>query len=183
MKRFPLANARLILSAALLMSCLPVQAQAINARWLGAWQSEDGKSRLSITDRQFTIGASACRWSNTVARGVKQCTAYYEGTLTRAQIQKSLIDSEKEALDLARQSGSTPAQVKAVQEQFRRNRQVIERISNDSFRLIQTNSPDKEMGSGDCGDVYFLDKDSVYNLAQCAPAPDAFTLTAYRKVP
>jgi hypothetical protein len=115
-----------------------------------------------------------------VARQVKQCHAYYEGTITRAQIQQQLDESDKHAQTIIRQ-GADAKTTKAIQEQFRRNKQVMARISNDTFRLIQTNTPDKEMGSGDCGDVFFLDKESVYHLMQCAPAPEAFTLNAYRK--
>ena len=38
------------------------------------------------------------------------------------------------------------------------------------------------MGSGDCGEVFFLDKETIYQLSQCAPAPEAFTLTPYRRL-
>ena len=155
-------------------------AQTINARWMGTWQNEQGPDKLVVTDRQFNVGSTACRWSATVARQVKQCHAYYEGTITRTQIQQQLDESDKQAQTIIRQ-GADAKTTKAIQEQFRRNKQVMARISNDTFRLIQTNTPDKEMGSGDCGDVFFLDKESVYQLMQCAPAPEAFTLNAYRK--
>lgn len=162
-------------------------AQAVNVRWLGTWQSEDGTSRLVITEQQFIeqsgTGKQACRWSITVPKQVKQCMAYYEGTISRAQLQQMLGEAEKQAMALTRQGGLSAQQIRGIQDQFRRNRQVLERISNDSFRLIQTNSPEKEMGSGDCGEVHFLDKETVYRLLQCAPAPDAFSLSAYRKQP
>jgi len=159
----------------------PVQAQAINARWTGTWLNEHGTERLVISERQFAISQSTCLWSTTVPRQVKRCYAYYEGTLTRAQIQQALDESEKYAQNMLRQ-GADAKTAKSVQEQFRRNRQVMARISNDTFRLIQTNSPEKEMGSGDCGEVFFLDKESIYQLSQCAPAPEAFTLTPYRRL-
>ena len=159
----------------------PVQAQAINARWTGTWLNEHGTERLVISERQFAISQTTCQWSTTVPKQVKRCQAYYEGTLTRAQIQQSLDESEKHAQNMLRQ-GADPKTTKAVQEQFRRNRQVMARISNDTFKLIQTNSPEKEMGSGDCGEVFFLDKEAIYQLSQCAPAPEAFTLTPYRRL-
>ena len=159
----------------------PAQAQPINARWTGTWQNEQGADKLVISDRQFAIGNATCRWSTTVPKQVKQCHAYYDGSITRAQIQQTLEESDKHAQTVIRQ-GADAKTAKAIQEQFRRNRQILARISNDTFKLIQTNSPEKEMGSGDCGDVYFLDKESVYHLAQCAPAPEAFTLTVFRKL-
>jgi hypothetical protein len=159
----------------------PVQAQSINARWTGTWLNEHGTQRLVISERQFAISLTTCSWSTTVPKQVKRCYAYYEGTLTRAHIQQSLDESEKHAQNMLRQ-GADPKTAKSVQEQFRRNRQIMARISNDTFKLIQTNSPEKEMGSGDCGEVFFLDKETIYQLSQCAPAPEAFTLTAYRRL-
>jgi arsenate reductase-like glutaredoxin family protein len=159
----------------------PVQAQAINARWTGTWLNEHGTERLVISERQFAISQTTCQWSTTVPKQFKRCHAYYEGSLTRAQIQQALEESEKHAQNMLRQ-GADPKTTKAVQEQFRRNRQVMARISNDTFKLIQTNSPEKEMGSGDCGEVFFLDKETIYQLSQCAPAPEAFTLTPYRRL-
>ena len=55
-------------------------AQSINDRWLGVWQS--GKNKIVVTPATFLN----CQWVNKVTSASKRCLAYYNGKITKSDM-------------------------------------------------------------------------------------------------
>lgn len=170
--------ARLAVAMTLLGLACAVQAQALNARWHGRWVDEaDSKNTLAITDKVFTVNGKACTWSQKPVSGVKACMAFYEGKSAKSDLVAGVQAAESVMSTL------TPKEAQDLRARVRHFRTLLQDLSNDTFRTVLTRTPDQEMGSGDCGGFYLLDKESIYSFFTCAPAPDAVSIVRFRRQP
>lgn len=174
-----LAKAGLVLTAGML--ALPAAAQALNPRWHGTWQSAD--ETLVISDKAFRIGKENCRWSATVPVKFTTCTAYYNGSTSKASLASEQERAEKEVKTLLGDKSFNAGQKAQISKSMAQNRQALGQISNDTFKLVQFSDANRENGSGDCGGYFLLDKETVYKVFTCIPAPEAFSIKPYKKQP
>ena len=153
-------------------------AQALNARWHGTWKSSE--DTLVITDQNFRMGKESCRWANAKPEKVTACVAFYDSTISKTQLLTQLEQVEKAIQEMLKTGNFKQAQKDRIHEAMGKNRQVLGAISNDTFRMVRTGSESKEK-SGDCAGFYFLDQQTVYFVLTCTPAPEAYTVRAYKK--
>ena len=153
-------------------------AQALNSRWHGTWKSSE--DTLVIADQSFRIGKESCRWANAKPEKVTACVAFYDSTISKTQLLAQLEQVEKTTRDMLKTGNFKQAQKDRIQEAMGKNRQALSAISNDTFRMVHTGTESKEK-SGDCASFYFLDQQTVYFVLNCTPAPEAYTVRAYKK--
>lgn len=154
------------------------QAQALNERWHGRWVDEsDPKNSLVITDKVFTENGKACTWSLKPVSGVRACMAFYSGKASKGDLAGRVKSAESWIPNLE------PKQVPEVRAQLRRLNALLKEMSNDTFRTVVTLTPDMEMGSGDCGSFYLLDKEWIYRHFYCEPDPAGVRIDRFRRQP
>lgn len=173
---------RLSLSVAALAAAVlatGAQAQTLHPRWYGNWKAED--ERLVISAEAILRDGTRCRWLPARPRqATKGCVAFYEGTISTAQVKSMLDEAERE---IRRQGADRelrlePAERKRMMEELTRHRTVLRELSNDVFRAVIL---DLGEDGGDCGTAYFLDRDSVYAATSC-PYPEANSLRRFSPV-
>jgi hypothetical protein len=155
-------------------------AETINPRWVGVWYS-DTKQRLGVSEQQFNPGAEKCKWAGTRPAKSGTCVAFYEGSISKAQLTNQLQQAEKAALDTAQRKSLPAADVQSIKDDFKRNRQAMEGMPGNVFRVIKTQVADDQQGATDCSDYFFLDQKQLYNVMSCEAAPDAFSIRVYKK--
>ena len=155
-------------------------AETINPRWVGVWYS-DTKQRLGVSEQQFNPGAEKCKWVGTRPAKSSACVAFYEGSISKAQLTGQLQQAEKAALDMAQRKSLPAADLQSIKDDFKRNRQAMEGLPGNIFRVIKTLTADDQQGATDCSDYFFLDQKQLYNVMSCDAAPDAFAIRVYKK--
>jgi hypothetical protein len=156
-------------------------AQALNSRWHGQWKSSEDS--LVITDKAIMIGKERCVWATARPPKIAGCAAFYEGTISKAQLLTQFEAAEKATKNMAKDVNLKQAQKDRIKEAMAKNREVLNALSNDTFKMVHTASEGKEKASGDCVSFYFLDRETVYFSLNCTPAPEAYTVRPYKKVP
>jgi len=155
-------------------------AEAINPRWVGVWYS-DTNQRLGVSEQQFNPGSEKCKWVGTRPNKSSACVAFYEGSISKAQLASQLQQSEKAALDMAQRKSLPAADLQSIRDDFKRNRQAMEGMPGNVFRVVKTVAADDQQGTTDCSDYFFLDQKLLYNVMSCDVAPDAFSIRVYKK--
>jgi hypothetical protein len=168
-------------TALLLLVSTASSAQALNSRWHGTWKSSDDS--LVITDKAFVIGKERCTWANARPQKVAGCAAYYDGSISKAQLMSQFEAADKASKVLAKDGHVKQAQKDRIRESMDRNREALNALSNDTFKVVHLATEGKEKNSTDCASFYFLDRDTVYFSLSCPPAPEAYTVRPYRKAP
>ncbi len=154
-------------------------AQALNPRWHGTWKSSDDS--LVISEKTVKIGKESCLWTNARPQKMAGCLAFYEGTISKAQLMTQFEKAEKSAKELVKDAHFKQPQKDRILESMEKNRQVLAAISSDTFKRVHTSTESKEKGSDDCASFYFLDQQAIYFVLHCAPAPEAYTVRPYKK--
>jgi hypothetical protein len=155
-------------------------AETIHPRWIGVWFS-DTKQRLGVSEQQFNPGPEKCKWAGTRPAKSSTCVAFYEGSISKAQLTSQLQQAEKAALDTAQRKSLPAADMQSIKDDFKRNRQAMEAMPSNVFRVIKTQVADDQQGGTDCSDYFFLDQKQLYNVMSCEAAPDAFSFSVYKK--
>ena len=155
-------------------------ADAIHPRWIGVWFTES-KQRLGISEQQFNPGTDKCKWVGTRPAKPSGCVAFYEGSVSKAQVAGQLQQAEKAALESAQKQSLAAADVQSIKDDFKRNWQVVEKMPPNIFRVVKTLAPEEQGGNGPCADYYFIDLHNIYSVMACEAAPDAFSVKVYRK--
>jgi len=155
-------------------------AETINPRWVGVWFS-DTKQRLGVSEQQFNPGTEKCKWAGTRPAKSSTCVAFYEGSISKAQLTSQLQQAEKAARDTAQRKSLPAADLQSIKDDFKRNRQAMEAMPSHVFRVIKTQVADDQQGATDCSDYFFLDQKQLYNVMSCEAAPDAFSIRVYKK--
>jgi hypothetical protein len=169
---------KLLLTATMALVTTSSFAQALNARWHGTWKSSE--DTLVITDQNFKMGKEICRWANARPEKITACVAFYDSTISKTQLLAQFEQVEKATQDMLKTGNFKQAQKDRVQEAMGKNRQVLNAISNDTFRMVHTGTESKEK-SGDCASFYFLDQQTVYFVLNCTSAPEAYAVRPYKK--
>jgi hypothetical protein len=167
---------KIFLSAVLTMASASAMSQALNTRWHGYWKSTE--DTLSINDQMIKIVKESCRWANAKPEKMTGCVAFYDGTISKAQLMTQFEAADKASKDLP---GLKQAQKDRIRASMDKNREVLTAISNDTFKMVRTITESKDKGSADCTSFYFLDRESVFFVLNCAPAPEAYTVRPYKK--
>lgn len=170
----------LLLGLALALGTASAHSQSLNPRWLGTWKSAE--DTLTVTDKGFKVDQEQCKWSNTRPTPGKTCQAYYEASVSKEQLVKLLDDAEAA---IKRQSADTglklkPADKQRMRERMTRSRQALAQVSSGKFKTVALMTAD---GRGDCDNVYFVDKESLYLVIDCKQAPETAALRAYARQP
>ena len=171
---------RLALISWLVLAGSAALADAIHPRWIGVWFTET-KQRLGVSDQQFNPGTDKCKWVGTRPAKPTSCVAFYEGSVSKAQVTGQLQQAEKAALEIAQKQSLPAADLQSIKDDFKRNRQVLDKMPPNIFRVVKTTAPEDQAGSGPCTDYFFIDLHNVYSVMACESAPDAFSIKAYRK--
>lgn len=177
MAAYALRGLGMVLAVAFSLSAV---AETINPRWVGVWFS-DTKQRLGVSEQQFNPGPEKCKWAGTRPAKSSTCVAFYEGSISKAQLTSQLQQAEKAALDTAQRKSLPAADVQSIKDDFKRNRQAMEAMPSNVFRVIKTQLADDQQGGTDCSDYFFLDPKQLYNVMSCEAAPDAFSIRVYKK--
>jgi hypothetical protein len=172
---------KVLICAMLAVVSATASAQALNARWHGTWKSSE--DTLVINDKAVKIGKENCAWANARPPKITSCVAFYDGTISKAQLLTQFEAADKAAKDMIKDATFKQAQKDRIRESMDKNREVLKAISDDTFRMVRTSTESKEKGSGDCASFFFLDKESIYFVLNCAPAPEAYTVRPYKKNP
>jgi hypothetical protein len=159
---------------------LNAAAQSINSRWVGVWYS-DTKQRLEVSEQQFNPGSEKCKWVSTRPAKSSTCVAFYEGSISAAQVTSQLQQAEKAALDMAQRKSLPAADLQSIKDDFKRNRQAMQGMPNIVFRVVKTLAADDQKGATDCSDYFFVDQKELYYVMSCDAAPDAFSIRVYKK--
>ena len=167
--------AALILS----LSCA-VMADTINPRWVGVWYSAS-KQRLGISEQQFNPGPEKCKWVGVRPAKAATCVAFYDGSISKAQLTTQLQQAEKAAIDGAQRKALPAADLQSIKDDFTRNRQALEGLPAHIFRVIKTQASDEQQGSTGCSDYFFLDTKNLYSVMACEAAPEAFTIKTFKR--
>ncbi len=155
-------------------------ADPIHPRWIGVWYTET-KQRLGVSESQFNPGTDKCKWVGTRPTKPSSCVAFYDGSVSKAQVTGQLQQAEKAALELAQKQSLPAADLQSIKDDFKRNRQVLDKMPPNVFRVIKTMLPDEPAGASPCVDFFFIDQHQVYSVMACDAAPDAFSIKAYKK--
>jgi hypothetical protein len=155
-------------------------ADAIHPRWIGVWFTET-KQRLGVSEQQFNPGTDKCKWVGTRPAKPTGCVAFYDGSVSKAQVNTQLQQAEKAALEIAQKQSLPAADLQSIKDDFKRNRQVLDKMPPNVFRVVKTMAPEDQTGAGPCGDYFFIDQHNVYSVMACEAAPDAFSIKVYKK--
>lgn len=155
-------------------------AEAINPRWVGVWYSAT-KQRLGVSEQQFNPGLEKCKWVGSRPAKASTCVAFYEGSISKAQLSTQLQQAEKAAVDAAQRKSLAASDLQSIKDDFSRNRQALEGMPANIFRVIKTQAPDDQQGATDCTDFFFLDSKYLYNVMSCESAPEAFSIRTYKR--
>ena len=155
-------------------------AEAIHPRWVGVWFSET-KQRLGVSEQQFNPGTDKCKWAGTRPGKTSGCAAFYEGSISKAQLTAQVQQAEKGALEMAQRKSLPAADVQSIKDDFKRNQQALDGMPGNVFKVIKVQYPEDQQGAGDCSDYYFIDAKYIYNVINCENAPDAFAIRTYKK--
>ena len=169
---------RMAFMAGLFVMGSAAMADAIHPRWIGVWFTET-KQRLGVSESQFNPGTDKCKWVGTRPSKPTACVAFYEGSVSKAQVTAQLQQAEKAALENAQKQSLAAADLQSIKDDFKRNRQVLDKMPPNVFRVVKTTTPDE--ASGACTDYFFIDQHQVYSVMACEAAPDAFSIKAYKK--
>ena len=159
---------------------LNAAAQSINSRWVGVWYS-DTKQRLEVSEQQFNPGSEKCKWVGTRPVKSSACVAFYEGSISAAQVTSQLQQAEKAALDMAQRKSLPAADLQSIKDDFKRNRQAMQGMPNIVFRVVKTLAADDQKSATECSDYFFVDQRELYYVMSCDAAPDAFSIRVYKK--
>lgn len=171
---------RVALSGWLALAGTAALADAIHPRWIGVWFTET-QQRLGVSEQQFNPGTDKCKWVGARPAKPTTCVAFYDGSVSKAQVTAQLQQAEKSALELAQKQSLPEADVQSIKDDFKRNRLVLDKMPSNVFRVIKTLSPEDQSGASPCADYFFIDQHQVYSVMSCNTAPDAFSLKAYKK--
>lgn len=174
---------RVLRAALICWACVwgsAAMADGIHPRWIGVWYTET-KQRLGVSEQQFNPGTDKCKWVGTRPAKPTSCVAFYEGSVSKAQVTAQLQQAEKAALEAAQKQSLPAADVQSIKDDFKRNRQVLEKMPPNVFRVVKTLAPEDQAGNGPCADYFFIDLHNVYSVMACTAAPDAFSIKAYKK--
>ena len=155
-------------------------ADPIHPRWIGVWYTET-KQRLGVSDSQFNPGTDKCKWVGTRPTKASTCVAFYDASVSKSQVTTQLQQAEKAALELAQKQSLPAADLQSIKDDFKRNRQVVDKMPPNVFRVVKTMAPEDQAGAGSCADYFFIDQRNVYSVMACEAAPDAFSIKAYKK--
>jgi hypothetical protein len=155
-------------------------ADPIHPRWVGVWFTET-KQRLGVSESQFNPGTDKCKWVGTRPAKPTSCVAFYEGSISKAQVAGQLQQAEKSALELAQKQSLPAADLQSIKDDFKRNRQVLDKMPAQVFRVVKTTAPEDQAGAGPCADYFFIDQHQVYSVMACDASPDAFSIKSYKK--
>lgn len=155
-------------------------ADAIHPRWIGVWFTET-KQRLGVSDSQFNPGTDKCKWVGTRPAKSSTCVAFYDGSVSKSQVTAQLQQAEKSALELAQKQALPAADQQSIKDDFKRNRQALDKMPPNVFRVVKTMAADEQAGASPCADYFFIDQHHVYSVMACESAPDAFSIKAYKK--
>lgn len=153
-------------------------ADAIHPRWIGVWYTES-KQRLGVSDSQFNPGTDKCKWVGTRPAKPTGCVAFYEGSVSKSQVTAQLQQAETKALEIAQKQSLAAADLQSIKDDFKRNRQVLDKMPPNVFRVVKTTSPDEAASA--CADYFFIDQHNIYNVMTCEATPDAFSIKSYKK--
>jgi len=154
------------------------QAQPINERWLGRWQT--GETTLVVTGQSVINRDKVCRWVGKEPTGnFSGCVAYYGGSTSKQEMTGRLQDMRTFIKGL----GMDAASLARANKTFAELQTTLNALSPDTFRYVLTRDADYQ-GSGDCGSGYILDKENVHVVSNCESAGPEFALgvTAMQKV-
>jgi hypothetical protein len=154
------------------------QAQPINERWLGRWQT--GETTLIVTGQSVINRDQVCRWVGKEPTGnFSGCVAFYGGTTSK----KEMIGRVQDMRTFIKGFGMDAASLAQANKTFAELQTTLNALSPDTFRYVLTRDADYQ-GSGDCGSGYILDKENVYVVSNCESAGPEFALgvTAMQKV-
>jgi hypothetical protein len=169
------------LAAMLIGLAAPSFSQALNLRWHGTWKSTE--DTLAINDKSFKIGKEACSWANARPQKMTGCVAFYDNTISKAQLNTQFEQADKATKQMLKDGNLKQAQKDRIHDAMEKNKQALDGVSSDTFKIVHTSTEGKEKGSGDCASFYFLDKETIYFVLNCAPAPEAYTVRPYKKAP
>jgi hypothetical protein len=172
---------KLFATALITLVTATASAQALNPRWHGTWKSSEDS--LVISEKTVKIGKESCAWSTARPQQITGCMAFYDGTISKAQLMSQFEKVEKAAKDMTKDANFKQAQKDRIHDSMEKNRQVLAGISSDTFKMVHTSTDSKVKGSGGCASFYFLDQQAVYFVLNCAPAPEAYTVRPYKKAP
>jgi hypothetical protein len=165
---------RIILTLFTILFSGTVFAQSINDRWIGNWQA--GKEKLVITGLSF----DKCRWTGTRPKTVKGCAAFYQGSITKAQLTNSLNSDLANTNNWLKDKTITAKDHREFVASIQATKRTLDQISNDTFRTVLVDRGDES--SPDCGSFYFLDQDFVYSTSSCEGGiGPMFNITQFRK--
>jgi hypothetical protein len=147
-----------IVTLCLLLCAFASQAQSINERWLGTWQS--GNQKIIISPTSF----DNCRWSNSKPKAAhKNCLAYYDGLISKqdlVQYAKSDMDNVNRWLS---EKNISASDYQGFKKDIQNSASVLTQVSPDKFKQVILDYGD--MASPDGGTIYFLDKENIYAVS------------------
>ena len=155
-------------------------ADPIHPRWIGVWYTET-KQRLGVSDSQFNPGTDKCKWVGSRPAKSSTCVAFYDGSVSKSQVTAQLQQAEKSALEMAQKQALPAADLQSIKDDFKRNRQVLDKMPSNVFRVVKTLAADEQAGASPCADYFFIDQHNVYSVMACESAPDAFSIKSYKK--
>ena len=147
------------------------QAQPINERWHGRWQSAD--TTLIVTGQNVINNGKVCRWVGKAPTGkFSGCVAYYGGSTSKQEMLGRLQDMRTSI----KAAGMDAASLAQANKTLNELQTTLNTLSPDKYRSVSTTDAD-DQGSGDCGSAYILDKENVYVVGNCESAGPEFSLT------
>jgi hypothetical protein len=146
------------------------QAQPINERWLGRWQT--GETSLIVTGQNVINHGKVCRWVGKEPTGnFIGCVAFYGGSTSKQEMMGRLQDMRTSIKAV----GMDAASLARANKTFTELQATLNALSPDTFRYVLTRDADYQ-GSGDCGSGYILDKENVHVVSNCESAGPEFAL-------
>ncbi len=162
---------RYLLALACAALTFAAQAQPINERWHGRWQS--GETILIVTGQNVINNGRVCRWVGKAPTGkFSGCVAYYGGSTSKQEMGTRLQDMRTSI----KAAGMDAASLAQANKTLTELQTTLNALSPDKYRYVSTADAD-DQGSGDCGSAYILDKENVYVVGNCESAGPEFSLT------
>lgn len=166
---------RILLSFFLVLFSSQLLAQSVNERWIGTWQN--GNEKLVISASAF----DKCRWTGSRPKTVKNCAAFYEGSITKAQLMSSLNNDIANTNTWYRDKLITAKDHREFMASIQATKKILDQVSNDKFRTVMLDRGD--FSNPDCGSAYFLDQDFVYATSSCEGGiGPMFNLYQFKKI-
>jgi len=167
---------RYLLALACGVLTFAAQAQPINERWHGRWQS--GETTLVVTGQNVINNGRVCRWVGKAPTGnFSGCVAFYAGALSKQQLLERFQMAQKNVSQLS----SEPKQVAETQTWLQQLKRQLDDISPDNFRYVSTRDAD-DQGSGDCGVGFIMDKGIAVQITRCDVIGAELSITPMQKV-